>query len=254
MFALSLIQRASYLKKGLKMTDSIQNTPNQPQKSNPTTKSAMAIAGLVLGIIALLTSFIPIINNISFFLALLGLIFSIVGLISCKRKTRSGLGLAIAALIICLISGAVVFGTQSFYSSAIKEATSSSVSSTSSSNASSLSSENSKYAVSIDSCETASDYQGNDAAVVTYTFTNNSDKATSFTVAISHKAFQKGVQLESAIVSGINSQDSLKEIQPGVSITVKSAYHLDDKSEINVQCSELISLNDTLLAEKSFTL
>ncbi len=249
MFALSLIQRASYLKKGLKMTDSIQNTPNQPQKSNPTTKSAMAIAGLVLGIIALLTSFIPIINNISFFLALLGLIFSIVGLISCKRKTRSGLGLAI-----CLISGAVVFGTQSFYSSAIKEATSSSVSSTSSSNASSLSSENSKYAVSIDSCETASDYQGNDAAVVTYTFTNNSDKATSFTVAISHKAFQKGVQLESAIVSGINSQDSLKEIQPGVSITVKSAYHLDDKSEINVQCSELISLNDTLLAEKSFTL
>ena len=260
--------------------------------SVPVSTSSMAIAGLVLGLIALLTSFIPIVNNISFFLALLGLIFSIVGLVACKRKTRNGLGLAVAALIICIVSGAIVLGTQSLYSNALKEAftttgSSSSTSSTNSSNSSNSASSSSgtnnasdtnntsstdssstsgdssssstntsksKYAVTIDSWEAGTDYKGANAAIVTYTFTNNSDDATSFMVAISAKAFQNGVQLESAIVTDIDSQDIMKEIQPGATITVQRGYLLDDNSEITVQCSELISFNDAILAEQSFTL
>ena len=48
------------------------NARNGIAGNAPNATSAMAIAGLVLGLIALLTSFIPIINNLSFFLALLG--------------------------------------------------------------------------------------------------------------------------------------------------------------------------------------
>lgn len=52
-----------------------------------TAKSGMAIAGFVLGIIALLTSLVPIVNNFSFFLAILGIIFTIVGLIGIMWST-----------------------------------------------------------------------------------------------------------------------------------------------------------------------
>lgn len=62
-----------------------------------TAKSGMAIAGFVLGIIALLTSLVPIVNNLSFFLAILGIIFTIVGLIGIMKGKKSGKGLAIAA-------------------------------------------------------------------------------------------------------------------------------------------------------------
>lgn len=61
--------------------------PAQQMPPIPQSKSGMAIAGFVLGIIALLTSFLPIINNFSFFLAILGMIFGIVGMVV-SRKAR----------------------------------------------------------------------------------------------------------------------------------------------------------------------
>lgn len=92
--------------------------PAQQMPPIPQSKSGMAIAGFVLGIIALLTSFLPIINNFSFFLAILGMI----GILKGKK---SGKGLAIAAIVICVVSGVVVLGTQSMYSAALDSATSS---------------------------------------------------------------------------------------------------------------------------------
>lgn len=62
-------------------------------------KSGFATAGLILGIIAICTSFIPIINNLSFILGFIGLIFGIVSLI--KKASK---GMAIAAIIICFLA------------------------------------------------------------------------------------------------------------------------------------------------------
>lgn len=237
------------------------------QEIHPASTSAMAIAGLVLGLIALLTSFIPIVNNLSFFVGILGLIFSAIGLAACIRKTRKGKGLAIAALVICILSCIIVLGTQSAYSAALKEATSGTSSTTAtqteqteaSEDASSASSaqpaKEAKYTVSIDECSSATDYKNNAVVVITYTFTNNSDDSANFMTAISDKVFQNGVELESAIGAGIDSQDSMKDIKPGSSITLQKAYVLDDKeSEIVVECSELFSFDDTLLAEHTFSL
>ena len=82
-----------------------------------TKKSGFATASLVLGIIGLCTSFIPIINNVSFILALIGGIFAIVSLL--KKASK---GMAIAGLIICIISGAVVLQSQQALSDSLDEA------------------------------------------------------------------------------------------------------------------------------------
>ena len=52
----------------------------------------------------------------------------------------------------------------------------------------------SKYAVSIDECTVVQDYAGKAAIVVTYTLTNNAEKAVPFFTAVSAKAFQNGVR------------------------------------------------------------
>lgn len=111
-----------------------------------------------------------------------------------------------------------------------------------------------KYGVTIDEGTVGADYSDASAIVVTFTFTNNSDKATSFMAAISAKAFQNGVELDSAIMTeGIDAQSTINEIKPGATTTVQRAYLLDDQSDVTVECSELISFDDTLLAEKTFS-
>lgn len=84
-------------------------------------RSGLAIAALVLGIVALASSFLPIINNASFVMALIGLIFAIVGIVGIRKGKKSGMGMAIAALVICIVAGGVVLGTQAMYSAAIDE-------------------------------------------------------------------------------------------------------------------------------------
>lgn len=81
--------------------------------------SASAIVGLVLGIIALLTSFIPIVNNLSFIFAVLGVIFGIVAMVGISRGKKSGKGMAIAALVVNVIAIVVVLGLQSMWSAAL---------------------------------------------------------------------------------------------------------------------------------------
>ncbi len=94
--------------------------------------SGMAIAGLVVGILALVSSWVPIINNFSFVLALIGAILAIVGVVSTVRGKKAGRGLAIAALVVNVVAIVVVLATQSAYSNAIDEATTTDVTSVSS--------------------------------------------------------------------------------------------------------------------------
>ena len=100
------------------------NTPTAPiapggAPAAPLPKSGMAIASLVLGIVAAVTSFLPIINNLSFILAVLAVIFGIVGVVAASRGKRAGRGLAIAGIVVAVVAGAVVLGTQALYSAAI---------------------------------------------------------------------------------------------------------------------------------------
>lgn len=111
----------------------------------------------------------------------------------------------------------------------------------------------SDYAVTIDGVTVTEDYEGNPAVIVDYTFTNNSDEATSFAVACHAKVFQNGVQLESAITTDDLGNGYMAEIKPGASTQARLAYSLTDQSDITVEVEEFFSLDDTMLAEATFS-
>ncbi len=83
--------------------------------------SGLAISGFIIAILALLGAWVPIVNNVSFFFAVIALIFGIIGFRSIKKGKRVGQGLATATIIISIIAGVVVLATQAFYSKAIDE-------------------------------------------------------------------------------------------------------------------------------------
>lgn len=95
--------------------NSVQTDTNKP-------RSGFAIAALFLGIVAAATSFMPIINNASFFIALIGLILAIVAIAGIRKGKNSGKGLAVAGLVLSIVAGLLVLGTQAFYSAVLDEA------------------------------------------------------------------------------------------------------------------------------------
>jgi hypothetical protein len=83
--------------------------------------SISSIVGLILGIIGVLLSAVPIINNFAFVLAILALIFGIVGLVRTKNEKKKGRGLAIAAIVLAVIAFIVVLASQKIYSDALTQ-------------------------------------------------------------------------------------------------------------------------------------
>ena len=71
-----------------------------------TQKSSLCTAGLVLGIIGVCTSFIPIINNLSFVMGILAVIF---GLVSIKK---AGKGKMIATIILGILAIVITLNAQ----------------------------------------------------------------------------------------------------------------------------------------------
>lgn len=78
-----------------------------------TKSSGLATAGLVLGIVGVCTSFIPIINNLSFILGVLAIIF---GLVSIKK---AGKGKVIATIILGIVTIAITLSAQKAASDAL---------------------------------------------------------------------------------------------------------------------------------------
>ena len=79
-------------------------------------KSGFATAGLVLGIIGICTSFIPIVNNLSFVLGLIGIFFGVVSLI--KKASK---GQAIAGIVICILAIVITISSQKTISDSLNE-------------------------------------------------------------------------------------------------------------------------------------
>lgn len=97
------------------------NTVQAASAAHPS-KSGLGIAGFVLGIIALATSFLPIINNFSALLVTIGFVLALIGTVACVKGRKSGKGLSIAGVVMNVIAFAVVLATQRMYSSAIDDA------------------------------------------------------------------------------------------------------------------------------------
>lgn len=113
-----------------------------------------------------------------------------------------------------------------------------------------------EFSIEIGSCTLTEDYEGNPAIVVEYTWTNLSDDAQMFDVAVIAKAFQNGIELDLGTISYDNEQfdmdASWKEIKSGTTQTAYRAFLLDDMSEVTVEVEGWFS--DGPVAEKAFTL
>lgn len=83
------------------------------------TKSGFGPASLVLGIIGICTSFIPIVNNLSFLLGLIGGIFAIVSLL--KKASK---GQAIAGIILCVLAIIITVNSQKALADGLNEVSS----------------------------------------------------------------------------------------------------------------------------------
>ena len=86
------------------MTDQLNPTPQSVQVQVVTKGSnGLAVAGFVLALLGALSSFIPLVNIFGDFLAVLGLIFGIIGLVQ-SGKRAAGKGLSIAAIILAVVA------------------------------------------------------------------------------------------------------------------------------------------------------
>lgn len=97
-------------------------------------------------------------------------------------------------------------------------------------------------------------FQDQAAIIVSFTFTNNSERETSFFNGLRAKAFQNGVELSDMVV-GLDSVDTsltMANIKPGVTLTVQQSYALRDDSDVLIEVKEFMDFSDTILASKEF--
>lgn len=83
--------------------------------------SGLAIAGLIIAILAVMGAWVPIINNVSFFFAIIALIFGIIGFRQVKKGKRIGQGLAVATILLSIVAGGVVLASQAFYGKVVDD-------------------------------------------------------------------------------------------------------------------------------------
>lgn len=81
-------------------------------------RKVLGILAIIFGALALLGSWMPIINNLSFILAILALIFGIIGFLVNRKRPKT---LAIIGTVLSIVSIAIVLGTQAMYAKSLDE-------------------------------------------------------------------------------------------------------------------------------------
>lgn len=81
-------------------------------------RKVLGILAIIFGALALLGSWMPIINNFSFILAILALIFGLIGFAVNRKRPKT---LAIIGTVLAVVSIAIVLVTQAMYAKSLKE-------------------------------------------------------------------------------------------------------------------------------------
>lgn len=229
-------------------------------------KRGLAIASMVLGILGLVLACL----SIGLFPAIIGLILGIISL----ATHRGGHGMAIAGVVtssiavaiavIILIMGVGVSETLDKESNKKlnkggASATSADTEDKEESKTDSKADENKAseddgvinfstdtFAVKLTGYETSTGYEGAPCLLVYYDYTNTGEDNSSAMTDCYLKAFQGGVECDTAITSVSNDamDNYMKEIQPGTTVNVCEAFKITGPSDVTLQASELISLSD----------
>lgn len=111
--------------------------------------------------------------------------------------------------------------------------------------------------ISILSARQVTDYEGRNAILVKFGFSNPSPENTSFILATSVKAFQNGMELELASLYGVPDYDAsnyMREIRDGAYLEVESGFVLSDNiSDIEVEVFPLAGRGTPTL-KKTFSI
>lgn len=102
----------------------------------------------------------------------------------------------------------------------------------------------------IKSAVLTADYGGSQAILITYSWTNNGQETTNALSAFIERAFQDGVQLDSATILSTNPQYSagtaLRDLRPGATTDVQRAYLLpQDTSPVEFEVFEFLGDAET---------
>ncbi|MGN1329590.1 MAG: DUF5067 domain-containing protein [Eubacterium sp.] len=160
-----------------------------------------------------------------------------------KKKKKKWIIIAVVAVVIILIAAIASGGSDD----------GSSEDSNASAGTSAVSAESEEkandtvgdYKCVVKGAKLCKDWTGKEAVLITYEFTNNSDSAISFDVALDARAYQDGIGLETAILEDDTDLFIDVDIKPGITKEVKKAYVLRDTStEVEIEVSELISFSD----------
>lgn len=106
---------------------SVQNNDQNSQNNNHAYKhlSGLGVSALVLGIIGIVFSFVPIINNICIVLGVLAIIFSGCSFRATgKNGNKRGHGMVVAGLVLGILSIVITLFMQASFSSSLDKATS----------------------------------------------------------------------------------------------------------------------------------
>lgn len=266
---------------------------NMGSKKNDNTASlplsAMGITSLVMGILALMISWVPIINNvtflfsildITFLFSILGLVFAIVAFVGIKHHKVRGRGLAYAGLITSIVGFAIMLATQSFYGEVLKgvsEAVNDVFSDSSTSDDDSAENQEKSqdtnngnkdasegeidggaYHVTIEGAELSDeDYDGNPTVLVTYKVVNKQKDKTSNPFDWNVKVFQNGTAVSNHAMyvhkpKGYDSKANhyQTQIQPGGKFSYVEAFVVKDKkAPIRVEISSSWKEEDKITKE-----
>lgn len=98
-------------------------------------------------------------------------------------------------------------------------------------------------------CKVTKDAFDDDALVLYFEFTNNSNENKSYLYTYTTKAFQHGVEIESSYAHvGQETRNAELEIQPGTSVIVATAHqYTGDDSEVTVEVEPWVSFTDKKL-------
>lgn len=113
----------------------------------------------------------------------------------------------------------------------------------------------SEVEVTVDNVTVTDDGEGNNLLVIDYTFTNNSDEATSFSSAVEDNLFQDGIKLERTYLpynhplADDTESNSGNEIKSGASIPVRKVYGLKSASNVEIQLVDYTSFDGAVILE-----
>lgn len=244
----------------------------------PLPLSVTAVLAVIFGSLALLMSWIPIINNLSIILGIVGIILSIPALMGVMRNKKRSKPLAIVGAALCVVALIISIAIQAVTAKALNEVlealddvTISSSASAEDSPAAEVESDvqqdqptdsaqdtvdvqdmegtvGDAYVKIVSFTKSGTDYEGNPVGLLTVEFTNNSAENKAFITLVTATVFQNKKALDEALVldapAGVDPDSLLDQLQPGGTTTVSQFYVLEDDSDVTVELEPLFSLGD----------